>query len=688
MVCRHLDSGLVAVLAGILVATTLLTAAETVPGNGTEASATAGVGDRLAPWLVKQLVREISNGLKQRGINDRFTAFQSYAGEFLDRTAGRTGNSEVTGMCRLGWYDHLLRHPLEAPVEAEQFTRELHQALRDEQAALARTIAMAREKMDAGHHGVGEVPRVTTPEQSLEVLKQALAQSQAAFAAAIAPLSPSEITRLRPQLYSILTEQGSIGHTLWHRGTGRLLCDQLEKMNRSALFDAADALAPLNDPQFLVALADVSGRGDRQIDGVRGAVLDVIDTATGQIIIGSPDDNTYQLNQLTGVCAVIDLGGRDVYREGTVSLQRPLLVVIDLAGDDRYEGTQPGIQGGAILGVSLVIDQCGDDVYDARDVAQGSAIGGVGILIDGAGNDSYRGLRRVQGQALAGLGVLLDRAGKDQYRAAMWGQGFGGPLGFGVLDDLGGDDHYYCGGKWRTSYYPKTPGYEGWGQGIGAGLRGVACGGIGVILEGAGDDLYEYDYFGQGGGYWLGVGFARDFGGNDRRLGGTQKTYDGGARDQMLYGRFTCGFGCHYALGFCFDDEGNDTYGGTIMGLGCAWDCSNGCLCDFNGNDRYEASGGLTQGDGAQAGLGTLLDYRGDDTYLGHHQGYAASDISYHAFPQCGGNFSFLIDYGGSDTYGCSIGNNSYTRRGSEGGFLIDRPFRQELEGRDNHATK
>ena len=25
----------------------------------------------------------------------------------------------------------------------------------------------------------------------------------------------------------------------------------------------------------------------------------------------------------------------------------------------------------------------------------------------------------------------------------MWGQGFGGPLGFGMLDDISGDNHYY-----------------------------------------------------------------------------------------------------------------------------------------------------------------------------------------------------------------------------------------------------
>ena len=390
---------------------------------------------------------------------------------------------------------------------------------------------------------------------------------------------------------------------------------------------------------------------------------------------------------MTGVAAVIDLGGDDEYREGTCSFERPVLLVIDLGGNDRYIGSKPGIQGGAVLGVSMLLDfGDGDDVYEAQDVAQGSALGGVGILIDYGGNDRYVGVRRVQGSAMGGLGILIDRKGRDDYHAAMWSQGFGHPLGFGVLDDLEGDDHYYAGGLYRDSY-PETPGYEGWSQGVGAGIRQVANGGIGVILDGSGNDVYEFDYISHGGGYWLGMGFARDFGGNDRRLGGTLKGYDGGPRTQAMFQRFGCGFGCHYALGFCFDDEGDDTYGGTIMCLGFAWDLSVGVLCDLGGNDHYEATGGGTQGQGAQASMGILFDYNGNDIYEGDGQGYANPGISYHPLPQCGGNFSFLIDYGGKDSYGCGDQNNTENVRGALGRF----PYRSSASGRAhrrcNHAT-
>ncbi len=71
---------------------------------------------------------------------------------------------------------------------------------------------------------------------------------------------------------------------------------------------------------------------------------------------------------------------------------------------------------------------------------------------------------------------------------------------------------------WRNSYYPEDPRLRRLGQGVGAGIRQVASGGIGVILDNGGENTYEFDYLAHGGGYWCGLGFARDFGGNTKRL--------------------------------------------------------------------------------------------------------------------------------------------------------------------------
>ena len=56
--------------------------------------------------------------------------------------------------------------------------------------------------------------------------------------------------------------------------------------------------------------------------------------------------------------------------------------------------------------------------------------------------------------------------------------------------------------------------------------------------------------------------------------------------------------------------------------------------------------------------------------------------------PACGGNFSFLADYGGEDKYGCGAENNSYIQRGSAGGFLIDRPSKREAKSENAEESK
>ena len=647
------------------------------------------VGNPLASGMMVLLEQEMTNGLKTRKIEDKFARFRSYAGLKLDSTAGPQTGSEVTGLCRLSWYDHLMRDSMQAPIEAEQFTRELHQGFLDNHRGLDRVLSIARTKTDCQSREPRAFAPVTTPEQALEAVKQALTGAQVAYNAALAPLDRSEIRELAGSLYPVMAGENNVGHTLSRISTGRRLCGLLEKVDRNAVYAAVEALVPLSSPELLEQLGSLAADEDApRIEGVAGPIARHLVTPSGNIVIGGRDKNTYQLDKMPGASVVIDLGGDDVYQEGTCSLSRPVLIVIDLEGDDAYQGSKPGIQGSAVLGISMLLDVQGNDAYRAQDVAQGSCLAGAGILIDYAGDDSYLGLRRIQGQAICGVGILVDRGGRDAYKGAMWAQGVGGPLGFAVLDDLEGNDHYYGGGRYLNSYRDDenpTPGYEGWAQGMGEGMRAVSNGGIGVILDGAGDDVYEFDYLSHGGGYWLGVGFARDFGGNDRRLGATLKAYDGGNRTERRFQRFGTGFGCHYALGFCFDDEGDDVYHGTIMGLGFAWDCSIGGLFDFGGNDRYEASGSTTKGVGAQAGLGILFDYNGDDVYQGRGQGYASSGVSYHDLPRCGGNFSFVVDYGGKDEYGHSARNDSYNSpRGSSGGFLIDRPSREPDEEKED----
>jgi hypothetical protein len=665
---RQLSIYAMALLCGVIIQNAPITLAQ-------EQTANLSAADQTAK-MMQILTAEITSGLQSRNLTKEITQFQNYVGYQLNLSTGDRRVNEVTGNCRLAWYDHMLRNPLQAPAEAETFTGALYDCVTQPTGGLAEAFAIARSKMDVAEQSKVQTTIDASSVEPLSLVAEILERVQQAHARSLAPLTTSELNQLNREIYPLLVSQNDVGFTVKNRVGGRRICDLLEKMDRSAIHDAAEAMVPLTEVSFLKRLKALPEENQIRVAGVSGAITQKIVTPSGCILIGGRDANTYDLDAMPDVNVIIDLGGNDVYREGSVSLDRPVLITLDLGGNDTYVGSKPGIQGAAILGIAMLVDLEGNDRYQSKDMAQGSVIGGAGVLVDHAGNDHYIGFRRVQGQSLAGIGVLIDRDGDDQYHGAMWTQGMGCPLGFGMLADLNGNDRYYTGGHFICSYADDednpTPGYEGWGQGVGAGLRSVASGGIGVLIDGNGDDIYEFDYLSHGGGYWLGLGFARDFGGNDKRLGATQKSYSGGPREQPSFQRFGMGFGCHYAAGFCFDDEGNDTYNGTIMGLGHAWDASLGVLADFAGNDEYRSNAKTTQGNGSQASIGILFDYAGDDRYRNHSQGYASNSISYHEMPASGGNFSFLIDFGGTDTYGCRARNNSVVRQGSNGGFLID----------------
>jgi len=628
-----------------------------------------------AQMALQLLNDEMMQGLDSRGINARYGLFQGYAHNRLDVSTADSNGSELTGTARLPWYDALYRNIAASPFEMERFTSQLHDGLTGSTSDSQDAWTLIRTKMSVPPKGIETV--IETPNSPIEGIaevQRVLFEAENAFARSLTPLTETEVAQLDANLYKVFTAECRHGHTIPQHGTGTFLCQILRKVDRGALYDAGDAFLSLSDESLLEQLTLLPESHDATLTSTafNGSMVQRISTSAGDILIGGRGPNIYSLDALADVSVVIDLGGNDVYADGSTTPERRVMIVIDLEGDDRYQATHPGVQGGAVMGVSLLIDREGNDIYEAKDVAQGSALGGIGILIDKAGDDQYVGVKRVQGQALGGVGLLIDRAGRDAYRAALWAQGFGNPLGFGVIEDASGDDTYFLGGLYYDSY-AETPGYDGWGQGVGAGIRRSANGGVGVMLDGGGDDTYEFDYMAHGGGYWLGVGVARDFGGNDQRLGATRTLFNGERRTESRFQRFSNGFGCHYALGFLFDDAGDDVYHGTIMGVGMAWDLSFGMLADFGGNDQYTAAGSYVQGIGAQGSYGVLFDYDGEDLYRGRGQGYASSGVSYHSTRNCGGNFSFVVDYGGEDAYGSGAKNNTYNKRGSTGGFLIDR---------------
>jgi hypothetical protein len=223
----------------------------------------------------------------------------------------------------------------------------------------------------------------------------------------------------------------------------------------------------------------------------------------------------------------------------------------------------------------------------------------------------------------------------------------------GALIERGGNDRFVCTGRYESEY--GEPGlFSGWGQGVGFGFRHVASGGIGILYDLAGDDVYEAGNFSQGGGYFYAWGILRDDAGNDRYIGS----------------RYAQGFAAHQAVGTFLEGGGDDLYQShSTVACGLSWDETSVVFHETGGNDVYEQAG-FSLASAAHNGLVLFLEDGGDDVYAGD-PAHAGSN-EYHG----GKSFALFVDAAGNDVY---RGVDPATANGrklarDEGAYLVDEP--------------
>lgn len=207
-----------------------------------------------------------------------------------------------------------------------------------------------------------------------------------------------------------------------------------------------------------------------------------LDTPLGAIYVGTTNADMYHQEALL----ILDPAGNDTYRQeaGAVNgLQGGRLAsVIDLRGDDRYEGSGLVGPGAALFGISFILDGSGDDLYRCAYMGQEADVFGIGWLEDRAGDDTYRARAMAQAAGYEGLGLLRDGAGHDLYEVGFYGQGFAGVRGLGLFLDKEGNDRYFAGG--RLPDYGRNPGrYLSLAQGFSIGLRPFAGGGVAALID-------------------------------------------------------------------------------------------------------------------------------------------------------------------------------------------------------------
>jgi len=423
--------------------------------------------------------------------------------------------------------------------------------------------------------------------------------------------------------------------------------------------------------------------------------LDLVTPAGRIVVAGSGDDTHAERDVLLSV----DLGGNDLYEgtAGATSLLQPVSLAVDLAGNDRYvqADERTPAQGSGLLGTGVLVDCAGDDVYRARQSSQGYGLFGTGLLADLAGNDRYELDIEGQGAAEFGVGLLFDVSGNDDYRLLSGGQGFGGVgNGIGTLVDAEGDDHYFAEPDatkaYRPDYHSQLKVNYSYAQGAGAGRRGDLtdghswAGGIGTLIDLAGDDEYRSGNWSAGSGYWYGTGWL----------------YDGAGNDLYSASVFSLASGAHFCIGALLDESGNDRYegyGDAHTGLAFGHDFTVAIFYDGGGNDiyRYGADG---FGHAINMSLALFVDAGGDDRYTTAKgkDGFGITNFtpgdlnppvtkSYIADPVQAGVF---LDVSGKDVYlerdpASGIAAPSPTRR--DGGVIL-RPARPRADSGGHHA--
>jgi hypothetical protein len=383
-------------------------------------------------------------------------------------------------------------------------------------------------------------------------------------------------------------------------------------------------------------------------------------TVSGLVrVLGTGSDTVAGSNAML----TIDLGGDDRYvgRLAATDDLGQIRLAIDCSGDDIYDcAGEPAALACGLFGVGALFDLSGNDRYHCSESGLGCAWYGTGALMDFAGDDEYlTDGTWGEGAAHIGVGVLVDLSGNDRYTCGSESQGLGSTLGAGVLLDVSGNDRYVArdDGAISELYLGQSVSMS---QGCGFGRRAdlgdgaSLAGGVGALVDGAGDDHYSAPVWSQGAGYWWGLGFLEDRSGND----------------EYRSGKYSIGAAAHYAIGCKVDLEGNDTYAvgydaAVNQYLGHARDGSIGISIDGAGDDAYLLKLNCG-GSGDLCSIGLLWDRAGNDTYhidfrpttdqigwtdtppLGSATFYPTP---FNSFRDDIGTFGLFLDTGGKDRY-------------------------------------
>jgi hypothetical protein len=643
------------------------------------------------------------------GMDSLAVATLGRALEYLQIRPGELGFDKLWAdddTFRLAVVERMLGDPTAVPAWQASTVSEIRTALRSP-ADLVRILGDIGEASDGGGSGDPATKSAKSTEvaagrglgsgegqtgapalaEAVETFVQRTREAERALNDAFAKFTPEERNRLlvlAPSLWGDWEDRADKADKgKLHREFG-LAADTTTKLNEDPILDLA---VKLNRPALTRAAGVFVGAWSAFVEsarrslpaeaatgslpvGLRGDILASYPTPWGRLVVGGRGANTYGPAAWDSIAFVLDPDGDDIYRGRPASalggLGHSFSACADLNGNDLYEGEGRCYSvGGAILGVSSLLDFAGDDIYRSGDGSLGAGCFGAGFLWDGGGNDFFDGRNLCQGSGAFGIGALISEASPDPpigpdtevdpnfqahlvkvpgtgatpirfddndvYQAARQSQGFASTFGVGLLYDQTGNDLYRAGGRYL--HRPLLPhDFQSLSQGFSIGFRPRAGGGVGILIDEEGNDFYDAEVYAQGASYW-------------------------------------------YSLGLLFDGAGNDRYLATQYAQGAGIHLSVGTLWDRGGDDHYVCKLGVTQGTGHDLSVGWQIDESGNDYYVvSDGQGMSITN-----------SVGISVDGQGNDVYatpGVGQGALTWTRNFCGAGIFLD------LEGKDMYPAK
>lgn len=460
------------------------------------------------------------------------------------------------------------------------------------------------------------------------VIAKAVATASAQVRKAIEGLSEEEFRLLLETLPQLAVDEESLKF-------------DFVRMQPATLTEVLGLLEDVDLAAIRSAAAQVSSVIDEQLPILQRSNFNTIEPLSFRVhgilvrLLGRGGDTWNYTDTMLG----IDFGGDDVYNGRPAAGIRYAAVHLDLGGNDRYQSRDLSA-GAGVLGIGILRDLGGDDTYATSNLTMGCGIAGVGLAVDSGGNDVYRSRSLAQGFGFFGAGIMVDATGDDLYQLGIMGQGASRTAGVGMLIDRAGDDTYRAGGIVLNSPLFEDITYS-FAQGFSSGFRedtGGISGGIGMLSDLGGRDVYQSETYAQGASYWFSIGSLFDAAGHD--------TYSGYHYVQSS--------AMHHCASFLFDLAGDDAYAvkfGASHAIG--HDYGVAMLLDRAGNDLYFAQDSIP-GIGNANGVGIFMEMNGNDRYQGPPgRGNPARGS---------GSVGLFVDADGQDVYRDGLGDGQVRR--------------------------